>query len=116
MIESTYKSSATKSEKENAEAQMAPKADKILALFLTFIAMVLSGGRQYWESHGGIPEAIGGGIGGLLMSLIPVGLCQIRSKFRNEKSRYKIFLWSVSIVCTLSVVGFLQLFMLTNKA
>jgi hypothetical protein len=112
MNENTPKSLSSELETGNAEKPLASMSAKIISLILALLVMVLSGGQQYLISRGGIPEAIGGSIGALLFPLISIAVFQIWKRFRNQKSRYTIFLWVVSVIC---VSYFVQLFQLLAK-
>ncbi len=49
--------------------------------------------QQYVESNGNQPQAIGGACGALFFAGFIVLLFQVSSRFRNQRSRYKIFMW-----------------------
>jgi hypothetical protein len=109
MNENTSKSPNSEIETGNAEKPLASTVVKIISFILALLVMALSGGQQYLISRGGIPEAIGGSIGALLFPLFFIAVFQIWKRFRNQKSRYTIFLWVVSVICVSYFVQFLQL-------
>jgi hypothetical protein len=93
--------SAPSSEVESAENVTKPKASfllKLIAILLAVIGGFLSGLFQFIQV-GSIPFAVGGAIGGALFwPFVLVGLFQIGKRFRNQRSRYKIFLWTQVVV------------------
>lgn len=78
---------------------------KSTCVVLAVLLMLLSGMQQFFASGGRIPESIGGAVGGIIWPLIVVGLFQIGKGFRNEKSRYKIFMWTGFVLLVILILG-----------
>jgi len=66
---------------------------KSVLILFTLMAAVISFAWQLAVS-GYLPAAIGGGMGPMIWGFLVVGLFQIGNRFRNTRSRYKIFLWA----------------------
>lgn len=68
--------------------------------------------QQYTASSGNHAQAIGGVFGTLMFAGIIVLLFQMGSRFRNQRSRYKIFMWCQIVLFSLmalsAVTAFLQ--------
>jgi len=88
------------------------EASAILKLFCVFLALTLiflGAIHQYIESGGRMPETVGGAIGGVIWPLFVVGIFQIWKRFRNQKSRYKIFMWTALVILVSMLLTFISL-------
>ena len=79
---------------------------KITSFGLALLLMLCSGLQQFIATGGRLPETIGGAVGGIIWPLLVVALFQIGKGFRNEKSRYKIFMWTALVFFLIIIVGF----------
>lgn len=74
------------------QAQTASILLKISCIVLTLLTMLAAVFKALaLESQAG--EVVGSALGTIIWGLIIVGIFQIWKKFRNQKSRYKIYLW-----------------------
>lgn len=83
------------SEVLSPDSQGAPKPGillKILLVLFTVLAFLVSFFNQLLAT-GVVASGVGGGIAPLLMGGLVVGIFQIGKRFRNARSRCKIFLW-----------------------
>ena len=65
---------------------------KILLVLFTILSCGLSFIIQF-ISAGVFASAVGGALAPILLGCVVIGLFQIGKRFRNTRSRYKIFLW-----------------------
>ena len=65
---------------------------KILLVLFTILSCGLSFINQF-ISAGVFEIALGGALAPILLGFVVIGLFQIGKRFRNTRSRYKIFLW-----------------------
>lgn len=89
-----------------------PKAStplKIISFSLAVALATLFGIQQYIVSGGGIPEAIGGSVGGVIWPLAVVMLFQIGKRFRNQNSRHKIFVLTAAFILVAMIFRFISL-------
>ncbi|WP_323813109.1 hypothetical protein [Cellvibrio sp. NN19] len=78
---------------------------KISCIVLAMLLMLCGGFQQFVASGGRFPEAIGGAMGGIIWPLLVVALFQIGKGFRNQKSRYKIFMWTGFVLLLILILG-----------
>lgn len=93
--------------------QKASTSLKIISFCLAAALMVFGAIQQFIASGGRIPESIGGAVGGVFWPLIVVALFQMGKGFRNQKSRYKVFMWTASIVLALLLLSFVGMLVST---
>lgn len=81
----------------------------LLTISITFLNSFLSmAAFSNIQPDGFIPYLIGGAITPLLIGCIIVGLFQIGKRFRNSRSRCKIFLWCQVLFFLSGVSNFLK--------
>jgi len=83
----------------------------IIAIVLTLLGVApgyLMGVSKGIGQGGRIGELIGQSIGVVVMAFLVVAIFQIFKRFRNQRSRWKIYCWSIFIVCFSSTLRFLQ--------
>ena len=80
--------------------------------FLFTIPNMLAGYFQQYQESKNIIQALGGAFGAVILALIIVGVFQLGQRFRNRRSRYKIFMWCqivILLITTFSAVtAFIQ--------
>jgi hypothetical protein len=83
---------------ESDEITKSNKAGALLIFFSIVLTVPLMA-SQFFVQYGniGLAGGIGGSLGALIPALLVVLLFQIGKKFRNSKSRWKIFMWSQAI-------------------
>lgn len=72
------------------------KKPGIILITLTVLFTVLAFSGSFLNqllATGLVASGVGGGLAPLLLGGIVVGIFQIGKRFRNSRSRYKIFLW-----------------------
>ena len=75
---------------------------KVFTVIFTLPNMAAGYYEQYIESSGNQSQAIGGAFGTCMFAGLIVLLFQIGSRFRNQKSRYKIFMWCQMVFFSLT--------------
>lgn len=98
--------------KAKLDSDETPNANKSSALiiFFSIILTIFLMAPQILIQYGnaGLPGGIGGAIGSLMPALFVVLLFQIGKRFRNSKSRWKIFMWSQFVILLGQVTAFIQ--------
>ena len=88
-----------------APSEKASRLLKVTCFSLAALLMLCSGLQQFVASGGRLPEAIGGAVGGVIWPLLVVALFQLGKGFRNQKSRYKIFMWTGFVFLLILILG-----------
>ena len=65
---------------------------KVFCVILTLLTMLIGFSKESLRS-GEPGVAVGGALAAIIWGLIIVGLFQIGKSYRNQRSRYKIYLW-----------------------
>ena len=78
---------------------------KATSFSLAVLLMLCSGLQQFVATGGRLPETIGGAVGGIIWPLLVVALFQLGKGFRNQKSRYKIFMWTGFVLLLIIILG-----------
>ncbi len=68
----------------------------------------VTGMRAGIGEGGRIGELIGQSIGVIVMALMAVAIFQIFKRFRNQRSRWKIYSWTIFIVCLSNLIRLAQ--------
>lgn len=90
------------------------KASKLIifiAIILTFIGVFLGfvgGLSRGIGKDGRTGELVGHSLGVIIMALICVVLFQLLKRFRNQRSRWKIYCWSIAVISLSTVVTTIQ--------
>ncbi len=97
----------------NSEVDVQEKPQEKPSILVRFMAIVFSAPialAMFFKqsSVGGVAGGIGGVIGSLIPALIIVMLFQIGKRFRNSRSRWKVFMWAQFVFLLGQIVSVLQ--------
>ncbi len=76
----------------------------VLGVMLGYAQGVIAGIGE----GGRIGELIGQSIGVIILALLVVAIFQLFKRFRNQRSRWKIYSWTIFIVCLSNIIRYVQ--------
>lgn len=86
---------------------------KVFCVILTLLTMLIGFSKESLRTNE-LGVAVGGALATIIWGLIIVGLFQIGKSYRNQRSRYKIYLWCQIIFFITQLFALVKIVMATG--